>query len=101
MTITWTQPGNTDPDEYVQIYGFAFVPNAPIGAEFTCNAQLAPGRFTIPPAVLLAMPSQAGLAMPQAVLEVDLVINKALTAPGSDQGTIVFTLSNPQQFSYQ
>ena len=101
LTITWTQPGSVDPDEFIQISGFAFVPNGPIGAEFVCNVPLAPGQFTIPPAVLLALPSQASLAIPQAQLEVDLVINNAFTAPGVDQGTITLVLANPQPFSYQ
>ena len=56
LTIAWTQPRNSDPNEYLQIYGFSFVYNAPIGAEFVCNVPLAPGRFTIPPSVLLALP---------------------------------------------
>lgn len=101
LTMTWTQPGNIDPDESIQIYGFAFVPNNPNGAEFACNVPLAAGRFTIPPAVLLALPSQAGLAMPQAQLEVDLIINKTFTAPGADLGMISLVLANAQPFSYQ
>jgi hypothetical protein len=101
LTITWTQPGNTDPDESIQIYGFALMPNIPYGAEFVCNALLAPGRFTIPPTVLLALPSQASLSMPQAQLEVDLVINRPFKAPGSDQGTIIWVFANAQPFSYQ
>src|SRR5262249_30847562 len=53
LTVTWNQPGSTDPDETIQIYGFAFVPNVPFGAEFVCNVPLSPGRFVIPPTVLL------------------------------------------------
>jgi uncharacterized protein (TIGR03437 family) len=101
LTVTWNRPSSTDPDESIQIFGFAFVPNAPIGAEFVCNAPLAAGRFSIPPAVLLALPSQVGLAMPQAQLEVDLVINKTFTAPGADQGFIDFVFTNVEPFSYQ
>lgn len=101
LTLTWTKPGNSDPAESIQISGFAFVPNLPYGAEFVCNALLAQGRFTIPPTVLLALPSQAGLAVPQAQLEVDLVIYKSFTAPGSDQGTMLWVLGNAQPFSYQ
>lgn len=101
LTLTWTQPGNADPAESIQISGFAFVPNTPYGAEFVCNVPLAQGRFTIPPAVLLALPSQASLAAPQAQLEVDLLIYKSFTAPGSDQGTMLWVLGNAQPFSYQ
>jgi uncharacterized protein (TIGR03437 family) len=101
LTVTWNQPSSTDPDESIQISGFAFVPNVPFGAEFVCDVPLAAGRFTIPPAVLLALPSQAGSAMPQAQLEVDLVINKTFTAPGADQGFIDFVFTNVEPFSYQ
>ena len=101
LAITWNQPSNTDPAESIQISGFAFVPNAPNGAEFVCNVPLAAGRFTIPPAVLLALPSQASLAMPQAVLEVDLVITKPFTAPGTDVGLISFFFTGPEPFRYQ
>jgi uncharacterized protein (TIGR03437 family) len=101
LTVAWTQPGNTDPDESIQISGFAFVPNEPIGAEFVCNAPLAWGQFFIPPAVLLALPSQAGSSTPQAALEVDLVINKMFTAPGADVGVISVALAGSQPFSYQ
>jgi uncharacterized protein (TIGR03437 family) len=101
LTVTWNRPSSTDPDEYIQIFGFAFVSNVPFGAEFVCNVPLAAGRFTIPPAVLLALPTQAGLAVPQAQLEVDLVINKTFTAPGVDQGFIDFFFTNAEPFSYQ
>ena len=101
LALTWNQPNSTDPAEYIQISGFAFVPNAPNGAEFVCDVPLAAGRFTIPPAVLLALPSQAGLAMPQAQLEIDLVIAKPFTAPGADVGLINFFLTGPEPFSYQ
>ena len=99
--MTWTQPGQNDSAESVQIYGFAFVPNAPIGAEFICNVPLAQGRFNIPPAVLLALPSQAGLATPQAQLEVDLVISSMFTAPGADVGGFTWFLGGAQPFNYQ
>jgi hypothetical protein len=98
LTITWTQPGSIDPDESIQIYGFAFIPNAPFGAEFACNAPLAQGRFTIPPIVLLALPSQTSLATPQAQMEVDLVINKSFTAP-ADLGFI--SLSAGERSAFQ
>jgi len=101
LTVTWPQPGNTDPDEIIQISGFSYAPNMPFGAEFFCNVPLEAGRFTIPPTVLLALPPQPAGSMPQAVLEVDLTINKSFTAPGVDVGTISFFFTNIEEFSYQ
>ena len=101
MTVTWTQPGMNDPAESIQISGFAYVPNAPLGAEFVCNVPLARGQFTIRPTVLLALPSQAGLATPQAQLEGDLVISSTFAAPGVDVGTFTWFLGGAQPFSYQ
>ena len=102
LAVTWNQPSHPDPDEFVQIYGFAFVPNRPRGAEFFCNVALSAQQFTIPPAVLLALPSQASLgAMPTAVLEVNLIINKPFSAPGIDLGAISFEIDSAVMFSYQ
>jgi hypothetical protein len=102
LTVAWNQPSNTDPDEFVQIYGFAFAPDLPFGAEYVCNVALSAHQFTIPSAVLLALPSQASLGgMPQAILEVDLVITKPFSAPGIDVGAITFDQENTMEFSYQ
>ena len=102
LTVAWNQPSNTDPDEFVQVYGFAFVPNLPFGAEYVCNVPLSAQQFAIPPAVLLALPSQASLgAMPQAVLEVNLIITKPFSAPGIDVGVINFDNENAVEFSYR
>ena len=102
LTVAWNQPSNTDPDEFVQVYGFAFAPNLPFGAEYACNVPLSAQQFAIPPAVLLALPSQASLgAMPQAVLEVSLIITKPFSAPGIDVGVIDFANENVVEFSYR
>jgi hypothetical protein len=102
LTVIWTPPGNSDPDLlFIQISGFSFVRDAPFGAEFVCNVPLAAGRFTIPPAVLLALPPQPAGATPQAQLEIDLVITKQFTAPGVDVGTLTWVTPSPQPFSYQ
>ena len=77
------------------------MPNATIGAEFVCYVPLSANQFAIPSAVLLALPSQAGLATPQAFLEVDLVITKPFSAPGIDVGMINFEDDNTIVFSYQ
>lgn len=102
LTLTWSQPSNTNPSEYVQIYGFAFAPDLPFGAEFFCSVVLAAHQFTIPPAVLLALPSQASLGgMPQAVLFANLVITEPFVAPGIDVGTINLAVQSGEAFSFQ
>jgi hypothetical protein len=100
LPLTWSQPSNTDPNEFIQVYGFSFVPGSPWGAEFYCNVPLAAGHFTIPPAVLLALPATVSYSAPGA-LEPDLVINQTFTAPGVDVGTVSFTPGSSETFSYQ
>jgi uncharacterized protein (TIGR03437 family) len=100
LPLTWTQPNNTDPGEFIQMYGFSFVPGSPWGAEFFCNATLAAGRFNIPSAVLLALPTTVSTSAP-GILEFDLVLNQTFTAPGVDAGIVNFTLGSAQPFSYQ
>jgi hypothetical protein len=102
LTVTWTLPKNSDADlMFIQISGYAFAPNFPYGADFVCNVPLAAGRFTIPPAVLLALPPQGGSATPLGELEIDLIITKQFTAPGVDVGTFNWVWPNPVTFSYQ
>jgi hypothetical protein len=102
LTVIWTPPGNSDPDLlFMQISGYSFVPNIPYGAQFVCNVPLVAGRFTIPPAVLLALPPQPAGAPPQAQLEIDLIITKQFTAPGVDVGILNWVQSSTEQFSYQ
>lgn len=101
LTLTWTQPNNSTTGEFVQIGGYAFVPNMPWGAEFTCNVALGAGRFTIPAAVLLALPQQQGVATPQATLEVDLIVQKTFSTPDVDLGFTRFIVLQVQPFSYQ
>jgi len=102
LTVTWTQPKNSDADlMFIQISGYAFAPNFPYGADFACNVPLAAGRFTIPPAVLLALPPQGASATPLGELEIDLIITRQFTAPGVDVGTFNWVWPNPFTFNYQ
>jgi hypothetical protein len=100
LTVTWTQP-NGDPSEYIEISGFSFLPNLPYGAEFVCNVPIAAGKFTIPPAVLLALPPQQSGVTSQAMLEVDVIVSQAFTAPGIDRGVANFVFGDAEPFSYQ
>lgn len=101
LLLTWNQPNNTDPGEFVQIYGFSFVFDYPFGAQFFCYAPLAAGQFTIPPAVLLALPAQPSGSPAQATLEVDLVTGHPFTAPGVDVSWADFVTATQELFSYQ
>ena len=101
LAVTWNQPSNTEPGESVSILGFAFAPNTPWGAEFQCSVPLAQGQFTIPPAVLLALPSQQGVATPQAQLEVALIVSNNFSAGGADISTVDFISGISEVFSYE
>lgn len=102
LTVTWNQPGNSEPGEYIEIYGFSLVPTFTFGAEFTCFVPLAAGQFRIPAQVLLALPSPAIFqGLPQAALQVDLVITNPFAAPGLDVGTIHFVSQSTEAFFYQ
>jgi uncharacterized protein (TIGR03437 family) len=101
LLLTWNQPNNTDPSEFIQIYGFSFVFNYPFGAQFFCYVPLAAGQFTIPPAVLLALPVQPAGSTAQATLEVDLVISRPFTAPGADVSWANSVTATKEVFSYQ
>jgi hypothetical protein len=62
---------------------------------------LAAGQFTIPPAVLLALPVQPAGSTAQATLEVDLVISHPFTALGADVSWANFVTATQEVFSYQ
>jgi uncharacterized protein (TIGR03437 family) len=55
LTVNWT--GN-DPDTYVQVAGSATTVGVTVF--FTCDALASAGTFTVPPAVLLALPAAGG-----------------------------------------
>ena len=64
LTVTWT---GGSPNSYVQISGTAVAasgsPSA-TSASFTCAAPVAANQFTVPPAVLLALPATGAGAQP-------------------------------------
>jgi hypothetical protein len=62
---------------------------------------IAAGKFTIPPAVLLALPPQQSGVTSQAMLEVDVIVSQAFTAPGIDRGVANFVFGDAEPFSYQ
>ena len=55
VTVNWT---GGDPDTYVQITGSATTVGVTVS--FTCDAPVSPATFTVPAAVLLALPAASG-----------------------------------------
>ncbi|MGB7761918.1 MAG: hypothetical protein WBL61_18940 [Bryobacteraceae bacterium] len=57
VTTTWTGGAS---NTYVHISGSAVSSNLAFSASFVCNALWSAGTFTVPPAVLLALPAGSG-----------------------------------------
>jgi uncharacterized protein (TIGR03437 family) len=82
LTIQWS---GAAADTYVDIVGQTAFGSGSI--QFECAAPPAPGQFTIPPAVLLALPPE-----PNGTLQVGTKGGGAIQVPGFNVG--VFTTSN-------
>jgi uncharacterized protein (TIGR03437 family) len=100
LTITWT---NGYPGAVVNIFGQSQVSQG-VGAELMCFADASAGTFTVPAAILSAMPptySVSGHA--QGSLDVYQTFSgPGFTAPGIDIGTTTFTDGwDTGPFSYQ
>ncbi|HTR39144.1 MAG TPA: hypothetical protein VMH80_24880 [Bryobacteraceae bacterium] len=82
MTITWTG-GDPKGDLRLTVFG-AVNPAMGIGNQAMCNAPAAPGTFTIPPYVMLALPTtqSAGFTIAPTATEV------SFTATGLDAGIL-------------
>ncbi len=102
LKINWA---GGDSNSFVDIVGFAggnpiFVNGQPIPSNvsmtFECQVPAAPGTFTIPPSVLLAMPPASG-SSPNGSISVSLqTLPAALTIPGVDLG---FVFENTAQIN--
>jgi len=55
LTVNWTGGAS---NTFVQIYGYAA--STGFSASFVCNVPVSPGTYTVPPAVLLALPAGSG-----------------------------------------
>lgn len=88
LTITWT---NGFSGALVFITGQSQV-SLGVGAQFTCWADPAAGTFSVPQAILAAMPpTYSNSGNPQGSLDVYQVFNGGnFTAPGIDVGTTMF-----------
>lgn len=101
--VTWTGGGSSD---LVQIYGYSLseLSDNAIAGFFICLERASVGSFTVPPAILLALPpSPAGSSLtPVGVFSVGSVsAPRDFTAPGIDSGTIVSTTAIAKGVSYQ
>jgi uncharacterized protein (TIGR03437 family) len=104
QTVTWT---GGDPSGSVLILGFSTVAGAQAGREFLCVEKASAATFTIPAAVLLAVPATVGspsgttAASVTGALGVGYEKSNSFTAPGIDQGTIVGLGLNLKIVSYK
>ena len=57
VTVNWSGGG---PGTFVEITGDAVSSSAAFSASFVCDAPVSAGTFTVPPAVLLALPAGSG-----------------------------------------
>lgn len=95
-TVTWT---NGAPGNYVTISGSSTsspVSGQPASASFTCQAPLSAGTFTVPPAILQALP--AGTLGTLSLT--DNTSPQPFTATGLDVGFILSTVGPTQNVSY-
>ncbi len=104
QTVTWT---GGDQNGTVQIYGFSvsdLTENAVAGF-FNCIERASARTFTIPSAVLLALPSTpagGGLGTPTGALGVGGVSNPgSFTAPNLDNGVIFSSTATLKTVTYQ
>jgi hypothetical protein len=104
QTVTWS---GGDPNGYVLIYGYSAsdaTDNAILGI-FTCTERASVGTFTVPPSVLLTLPSSpqgTSTSLPFAVLGVGSGNAPVpFTAPGLDYGYIVSTSVAIKSVNYQ
>ena len=104
VTVSWT--GGAD-NSYVQISGMSVTGGgtlAVVTAYFTCAAPVSANQFTVPPAVLLALPpgGSGPPSGPYGTLSVSNITGQELTAPGLDLGLISTSVNyNNVMVTYQ
>jgi uncharacterized protein (TIGR03437 family) len=87
LTLTWTG-GNSNGYVLVEGLGEGTVKaGSVIGAIFVCIAPAAPGTFTVPPSVLLSLPTSATTSLGILLLGAEGTV-QTFTAPGLDAGYI-------------
>ncbi len=106
VTLNWT---GGDPNGTVDItgssYNFALdSTTSSVGASFSCQAPVSAGTFTVPPAVLLALPPSgtiAGVAIVGSLSIEALSAFQQYTAPGLDFGLAFAGQSSDTTVTYQ
>ena len=106
FTVTWTGGPSSG---FIVIGGFSYVLNADntsFGASLYCLAPPGPGQFTIPSAVLLALPvsSVIGIApftFPGGSIFVGSYVVTSFTASGLDQGFVGYTDTSGKAVAFQ
>ncbi len=103
VTVNWT---GGDANSFVQIYGYSLSEDSDnaVGGFFVCLERASAGTFTVPPAILLALPpSPSGTSLlPLGAMGVGGVsAPREFTAPGLDYGVIVSTSMTVKSVTFQ
>jgi len=91
VTVNWT---GGDPDTYVQITGSATTVGVTVS--FTCDAPVSPATFTVPAAVLLALPAASG-----GIAVGNFTLPNSFSATGLDFGFAASHVSVFEPTTYQ
>jgi hypothetical protein len=107
VTVNWT---GGDPNGYVQIAG-ASSTGAPaniLNVIFICNARTQDGTFTVPPAVLLALPPSGSTTTGGVTIPIPGILSVSgysgvsrFQATGIDYGNWLGIVYNGSQVTYQ
>ncbi len=92
VTVNWAGGAA---NSYVQISGMSVARSGPLvvlNAFFTCAAPVTANQFTVPPAVLLALPPGTG-APPFGTLSVSNTTGQQFMAPGLDFGLVTASVN--------
>ena len=97
--VTWN---GGDPNGFVYIVGASTNAGNTVSVSFLCFERTSAGQFTIPSAVLLALPPSATTAgIPTGVLSVGTFNLGTFTAPGLDYGVTTFLAAVGKLVGYQ
>ena len=98
VQVTWSA---ADPGGVVQIQGLATDPSNTVTGGFICLERASAGSFTVPSAVLLALPATGGSAENGALLLGSSTIATRFTASGLDYGAMSMSVLIFKQIAYQ
>ena len=98
VQVTWSA---ADPGGVVQIQGLATDASNTVTGGFICLERASAGSFTVPSAVLLALPATGGSAENGALLLGSSTIATRFTASGLDYGAMSMSVLIFKQIAYQ